>query len=221
MHIQAIIFDVGGVLNKGQPDFIHCFKQHGITLKEDLWANNQCKHLIVQFATGQYGLTEQASKQFFNEMRMKASLDEKITFEQFKQAWNSTILCLNYELLDNLHLFKNQGYRLFILSDSNLLHREYEETLYQQKYPHKTFSALFEKCYFSHETGHYKGFSGKKAHAAWLQILHENHLQAHECLFVDDKIEHIKKAKLLGLSTLHYHDNCTIKTLFDVLNLRP
>lgn len=217
MRIKAVIFDVGGVLNQGESDFIQCFSKNNIALKKDLLEHNGCKQLIINFCTGKYGLDKHSAEKFFEDIRIQASLDKTVGFEQFKQAWNAAIICLNYDLIDNLNLLKEQGYRLFILSDNNLLHQEYEETLYQRKHPQKTLRSLFERCYFSHETGHYKGFAGEGANQAWLQILHENNLKAHECLFIDDKLEHINKAIKLGLSGLHYKNDCTSQTLFDVL----
>lgn len=200
MKIKAIIFDMGGVLNQGLPEFIPCFKAHGITLKQDLFAHTECKQLITDFQTGQYASPDA----FFEDIRTEAPLEKHITFQQFKSAWNAAIISLNFDLLDNLNLLKQQGYRLFILSDTNLLHKEYNDTLYQQTYPNQSIEALFEKCYFSHETGNLKGFVGAKANQAWLQILQENHLEPHSCLFIDDKQEYIRKAEKLGLVGLQY-----------------
>ncbi|MCH9755805.1 MAG: hypothetical protein K0U37_01265 [Gammaproteobacteria bacterium] len=217
MFIKAIIFDVGGVLNKGRPDFKTCFKAHGITLTEDLWANKNCKALIHAFSTGKYGLNENSAKAFFEDIRIKASIDKTICFDQFKQAWNATIISLNYELINQLTHLKKQGYRLFILSDSNFLHREHEEKLYQQKYPGKTLTALFEHCYFSHETGCSKHASTTKSPQAWLQILNENALDAHECLFIDDTKTNLNKAESLGFFVLHYTKASNFQTLLDKL----
>lgn len=217
MRIRAIIFDVGGVLNYGFPDFKHCFKTHGITLREDLWVDNNCKKLLDDFATGNYGIDENAARNFFNDIEAQGVIQCSISYEQFKQAWNAAIICLNYELIDELSTLKEQGYRLYTLSDTNILHREYAEKLYQQKHPNATLRSLFDKCYFSHETGQYKGFSGEKANQAWLQILEENGLQPQECLFIDDKQKYVEKAIGLGLFGLHYQSGATSKTVFSAL----
>lgn len=114
-QIQAIIFDVGVVLCEGRPDFIQCFKENGISLREDLWDNEDCKQLIFKFCTGKYGLYRDSAKDFFAELPSKASINTAHSFEQFKLAWNAAIICLNFELINQLHLLKIQGYRLFIL----------------------------------------------------------------------------------------------------------
>ena len=111
---------------------------------------------------------------------------------------------LTGELIDKLILLRQQGYRLFILSDTNFLHREYIEELYQQKYTHGTLKNLFEKCYFSHETGNFKGFQDKQSEQAWLQVLSENSLSSHECLYIDDTLKHVQTARNLGFHGLHY-----------------
>lgn len=219
MRIKAIIFDVGGVLNKGLSGFIQCFEKHGITLKEDLWVHEGCKQCLVDFHMGKYGVDEDSARSFFEDIRTHAPLDESVAFEQFKKAWNAATLYLNYELLDNLPIFREQGYRLFILSDANPLHRAHAEELYQEKYPGKTITALFDKCYFSYETGHYKCFSGEEANQAWLQILAENNLEPRECLFVDDKLTLVNKARRLGLSGLHYRSNSSTQTLLHTLEV--
>jgi putative hydrolase of the HAD superfamily len=194
-NINAIIFDIGGVLNKGLPDFIKCFNDHGIILTENLLANVECRQLIYNFCTGKYGVHENSARAFFEDIRRKAFVSESTPFEQFKQAWNAAIVSLNYELINQLHLLRIQGYRLFVLSDTNILHCEYGEELYQRQHPNKSFRAIFDKCYFSHETGNYKGFPDHEGDRAWLQIIEENNLQPHECLFIDDKLEYVEKAK--------------------------
>ncbi|MDF1828244.1 MAG: hypothetical protein P1U39_08205 [Legionellaceae bacterium] len=222
MRIKAIIFDVGGVLNKGLSqliELIQCFETYGIILQEDFWLDEACQQCLVDFQTGKYGVDEASARPFFEDIRTHASLDESITFEQFKQAWNAAIIGLNYELLDNLSIFREQGLRLFILSDANPLHRAYAEELYQEKYPGKTLRSLFDKCYFSHETGHYKCFSGDEANQAWLQVLNENNLESHECLFVDDKLELVNKARNLGLSGLHYQNTRSTQILLHALDV--
>lgn len=212
MSIKAIIFDIGGVLNQSHADFIPGFKMHGIELQHDLWAHENCKPLIIRFCTGKYD----AAEPFFEDIRTQAVFDKAVTFEQFKQAWNASIIGLNHDLLDNLHLLEK--YRLFVLSDANILHREHEEALYRQKHPNQSFCGLFEKCYFSYETGNYKGFADKRADKAWLQILDENNLLPGECLFIDDKLDNIHKAEVLGLAGLHYNCGCTAQMLYDSIN---
>ena len=204
MSISTIIFDVGGVLNEAQPDFVTCFNQHQIKLKEDLWANQACHQLILDFCIGKYGLDKNSAERFFHDIHTTASLEKAVSFELFKQAWNAMIIGLNHELIDELSQLRQQGYRLFVLSDTNLLHREYIEKLYQQSYHHGTFRALFETCYFSHETGNFKGFQDKKSDQAWLQILTENSLNTHECLYIDDTLKHVQTAQSLGFHTIHY-----------------
>lgn len=226
MHQQAspistLIFDVGGVFNEAQPDFVACFNQHQIKLKEDLWANQACHQLILDFCTGKYGQDKNSAERFFHDIHTTASLGKTVSFELFKQAWNAMITGLNHELIDELSQLRQQGYRLFVLSDTNLLHREYLEELYQQHDHHGTFRALFETCYFSHETGNFKGFQDKKSEQAWLQVLTENRLNAHECLYIDDTLKHVQTAEKLGFHGLHYEKiNSEAKGILSFLEKR-
>ena len=216
-NIKAIIFDVGGVLNEGSPDFIKAFENQGIKLQQDLWQNPKCKELILSFCTGVYGNTLESAQTFAREL-CTAAVGKEVDFARFKSAWNATILYLHDELIDKLPMLQKQGYRLFILSDTNMLHREYLETLYQRKHPAERFTALFERCYFSHETGNYKGFEEPRAKEAWLQILRENGLKPEECLFIDDKLSNVQKAEKLGIICLHYPPGSTSKTVLNKLD---
>lgn len=47
----------------------------------------------------------------------------------------------------------------------------------------------------------------------------ENNLEPHECLFVDDKLELVNKARRLGLSGLHYKNDSSTQTLLHALEV--
>ncbi len=212
--IKAIIFDVGGVFNEGKSDFTETFRAHGIELKEDLWANARCKAFIVKFCTGGYGQGEDSAKEFVREICAEEPIGREISFELFKAAWNTLIVKLHHELIDQLKVLRQQGFRLFILSDTNMLHRNYLEELYQIDHPDQSFRNLFDRCYFSHETGNYKAFPDQKANQAWLQILQDNRLEPWECLFIDDKSDYVDKARRLGIHGLHYPAGSTSSLVF-------
>ncbi len=218
MSIKAIIFDLGGVMNEGYTNFITPFGLHGIQLKQDLWEHAHCHALIRDFCTGQYGNDEAAAKQFAKAICKEDPIGQEIPFEQFKRAWNAGITVINDELIDSLDVFKKAGYQLFVLSDSNVLHRAYFEKLYQQHYPEQFFNDYFVKCYFSDETGESKSFSSVSNNKAWLQILNENHLEPEMCLFIDDKAELIHRAKKLGFHALHYVKGATSQSIFNRLS---
>ena len=113
-------------------------------------------------------------------------------------AWNAIILDFPEPRLNFIKDLAASGkYRLFLLSNNNVLHIERaKEEMGEETY--KRFRDCFEGFYLSHE------MKMRKPDAeAFRTILKSHSLQPQETLFVDDTLQHIQSARTLGLKTWH------------------
>jgi|SRR3569623_1310033 len=88
------------------------------------------------------------------------------------------------EVVEELRM---KGYKLFLLSNIYLANGQH----FKDKYP---FLMLFDKTYFSSDTGFYKPDL-----RAYKQVLEENDLKPEDCIFFDDTPRHVEAAKKLGI----------------------
>lgn len=103
---------------------------------------------------------------------------------------------IDMEMLDFAKELKDEGSRIFILSNN---FRERTE------YYRKNFPELFEvadKVYFSWETG-----LVKPAKEAYSNLLAENDLKGEDCIYVDDSKENLEVAKELGIKGVQFESD--------------
>ncbi len=118
--------------------------------------------------------------------------------EELMEAWNAIILDFPEYRLDFIRDLAARGtHRLFLLSNTNILHIERViERMGSEQY--SRFSSCFEGFYLSHEIG-----MRKPDAEVFQMILESNALLPGETLFVDDTLEHIQSAGRLGIKTWH------------------
>ncbi|MDG1175893.1 MAG: HAD family phosphatase [Flavobacteriales bacterium] len=195
--IKNIIFDLGGViLNIDYQITVEAFKKLGIDDFEEIFSQYKQSTLSDDFETGR--ITE---LEFYEGIKTISGKD--FTFEEYKNAWNALLLDLPKERINILKKL-SEKYRLFLFSNTNETH--YKEFVTKVE---SDFNTIFEKTYYSHQFGKRKPDSD-----SFLSILKENNLIIEETLFVDDSIQHIESANLLGIRTLLIQEK-PITELFD------
>lgn len=195
--IKNIIFDLGGViLNIDYKLTVEAFKKLGIDDFEEIFSQYKQSTLSDDFETGR--ITE---LEFYEGIKTISGKD--FTFEEYKNAWNALLLDLPKERINILKKLSKK-YRLFLFSNTNETH--YKEFVTKVE---SDFNTIFEKTYYSHQFGKRKPDSD-----SFLSILKENNLIIEETLFVDDSIQHIESANLLGIRTLLIQEK-PITELFD------
>jgi len=195
--IKNIIFDLGGViLNIDYQITVEAFKKLGIDDFEEIFSQYKQSTLSDDFETGR--ITE---LEFYEGIKTISGKD--FTFEEYKNAWNALLLDLPKERINILKKLSKK-YRLFLFSNTNETH--YKEFVTKVE---SDFNTIFEKTYYSHQFGKRKPDSD-----SFLSILKENNLIIEEILFVDDSIQHIESANLLGIRTLLIQEK-PITELFD------
>ena len=184
--IKNIIFDFGDI-------FINLDKE--IVLREIQRQGNTTlatEAIALSSALEIGAITPDAFVKGLNAIFPNASSQEIIAI------WNGMILDLpDYRLEFIERLAKEQTHRLFLLSNTNVLHISYVmETMGEARY--NRFKNSFEQFYLSHE------IQLRKPNADIYEfVLRENHLKPAETLFIDDTKENTDAAKRLGIQTWH------------------
>ncbi len=96
------------------------------------------------------------------------------------------------EMVELVGELKDSGIKIFILSNNFK-----ERAQFYTK--HFKFLEMFDKIYYSWQTGYVK-----TDEMAYRMILNENGLKPEECMFFDDKQKNVEKAGSLGIRSFHF-----------------
>lgn len=199
--IKNIIFDLGGVIL--DVDFT-------ITQREfvKLGLKNIDQTFGQYHQIGFFDLFDRGEideKEFLN----KASelFPASVTQQQIIDAWNAMLFDLppnRFELLKEL----GKKYRLFLMSNTNIIHyKEYQEII-RKTYGISGLDALFEKAYYSFLVG-----MRKPEDRFFNLILNENGLHANETLFIDDTSINTDAAERLNIRSWYLKPGTDIISL--------
>ncbi|MBH83440.1 MAG: hypothetical protein CMP70_02040 [Flavobacteriales bacterium] len=199
--IKNILFDLGGVLY--HIDYritIKAFEKLGIKNFHKHFSKQQQNNLFDQLETGKISNTD-----FIKEMKV---LLPNCTREEITNAWNGLLIGIPQE---NIQLLKDlsKQYRLYLLSNTNLIHINRINKLLYKDYNLKSLEPLFDKIYLSHQIGMRKP---NKETFEW--VLKDAGILAHETLFIEDSIQHIESANKLGFQTHLWGSNEPFKGFF-------
>jgi len=181
--IKAIIWDVGGVLID-DPEYKEFWK--GVLGSENL-----------RISFGQ-GLID--TKEFIYQGAKLTNLSQKEFLKKYKMAyWKGK---RNLELIK---LFKNNGLKNYIFSDTNPIHLQYLEKIGQDLFKNA------EKIFVNKR---------KKYSESYIEVLKIIKLNAREIIFVDNKREYVKLARKQGINSILYKNNFQLKQSFKKYGLK-
>lgn len=187
--IRNLIFDFGGVLvDLDKQQTIKSFSELGIDVKEHI-------HDYVQ--GGPFALLESGAAtplEFLDTLRQMSSAKEKPTDEQIAEAWNRMLVRIPERRLRALKQLR-EHYRIFLLSNTNLIHWEYSA---QHLFTVQGGCAedYFDHIYLSCDLKLLK--PGKEI---FQEVLRREHIVASETLFIDDSAANCAAASALGIQT--------------------
>ncbi|MCB9062569.1 MAG: HAD family phosphatase [Halobacteriovoraceae bacterium] len=194
-NIKNIIFDFGGVLIDIDYSLTEkAFENLSALNFKDYYSQHKQSSLFDSFETGKI-----TAENFRVELISALKLPNDFTI--FDRAWNAMLLDVPEVKLNQLQKLSSK-YRLFLLSNTNMIHYDKFIQIIQTKQNFSTFEKNFEKVYYSHIFG-----LRKPDHNAFLKILDENNLLASETLFIDDTFGHLSAAKELGIHIHHHKTN--------------
>ncbi|CDN32939.1 HAD superfamily hydrolase [Mucinivorans hirudinis] len=202
--IRNIIFDLGNVLWDIDISLsVRAFARLGLTgLKEtDIHPNN-----IGLFLDLEIGAITNAE---FWAGLSKFNPTRQVSEAELSAAWNLLLLPIDfrrYELLDRLH----NNYNVYLLSNTNLPHREYFLTRFFVENPAgREFESYFDRCFYS-DAMHLR----KPDPRIYSQLLEQAGIRAEESLFIDDNAPNLVGANEVGLHTYHLKKPEKIFNLF-------
>jgi HAD superfamily hydrolase (TIGR01549 family) len=203
--IQNIIFDLGGVvIHLDMPRTFNAFAQLGAITPEQA---NQLFHKDPLFLSYERGAV--TPEEFLNGLRHL--LGKPLSDEVLTEAWNAMLLQFPPENIELLRSLKQGGkHKLFMLSNTNVIHIEEVHRRLEEACGEKDFSRFFDKVYYSQDIG-----ARKPDPEAFQVILDEWNLKPGETLFIDDNQGNLLGAAQLGIKTLHFEQNSSLPAIFD------
>lgn len=202
-EIKNIIFDWGGVItNLHFSASKNAFQQLGLAIFDESIPHKAHDDLFIPFEIGKITPDE-----FRNRIRHLAP--SPLSDAEIDQAWNAMLGDLPAERWKVLEQ-AGKHYRTFLLSNTNAIHLPYYSEYLQRVYGTYGYTHLFEKAYFSHELGL------RKPNADIFQfVLNDAGILPQETLFIDDFIENIETARILGFHAVHIKAPLTLVDVFD------
>ncbi len=187
MAYDAVILDLGGVIiNLDYNKTIRAFEALGMSDFKTVYSQAAQTNLFDDFETGKV-----SAQHFINSLL--PHLKQGTSPNKVVHAWNAMILDVPQKKLELLETLKKR-FPIFLLSNTNELHipavrREFAKV---STLPMEHF---FTKMYLSHEV------KMRKPNAEVFEfVCKENNLNPTNTLFVDDSIQHIEGAKMMGLN---------------------
>ena len=190
-RIKAIIFDVGGVLQLGNPSFKHPHVHNFIAKELKINLDQYFDSIDTVYANSIEGKVseEKALSLMSRNLKTTPSKLRKLYFKSYKKNYT-----LNKKLLDFAFRIRKQGYKTAILSDQWWLSKK---ALFPRSFYDK-FDAAIVSC----------DVGVRKPNPKIYQItLKKLHVIPKAAIFIDNQKWNIKPAKKLGMKTILFKDN--------------
>jgi putative hydrolase of the HAD superfamily len=189
--IKNIIFDLGGVvLNIDFDRAAQAFREAGLDDFEQLYSRAVQSELFDRLERGKI-----SPEDFRKELRKLAGI--QLSDSLIDRCWNALLLDFPPARLQLLQELR-EHYRLFLLSNTNIIHAEAYNNELRQRHNINGLEALFDRVYYSHDIG-----LRKPDAESFLYVLNDQKIKAEETLFIDDSLPNIEAAGALGMQTLY------------------
>ena len=202
LTVKNILFDFGGVIfDISHEKLENACRRLGMVDFDRLFSQAAQAGLFREFEVGAI-----SEEKFRNGLRTLTGID--VDEQILDSTWNE-ILC-GYPP-HRLALLKEirKNYRLYLLSNTNVIHFRHYTSMYQKEYGHE-FNDLFDDTFWSFKLG-----LRKPDPDPWLLILRKHDLDPSETLFIDDSIQNIVAAEKLGILALHLKNGTDVSDLFE------
>lgn len=201
--IKNLLLDMGGViLDVSYQRVIESFKSYGIENFDKVYTQAKQVEIIDLFEEGKC-----TAEEFRDGVRKLVG--KELSDEQIDKAWFSMILEIPRDVIQLLGVLKLK-YRLFLFSNTNVLHIEYLKKEFERQLGFDLFNCVFDKAFFSNEIHH------RKPHPeSFKYVLEQAGIEAEETLFIDDSKQHLEGASKVGLNTYWLTNGETLIDLYD------
>ncbi|MPR31982.1 HAD-IA family hydrolase [Cytophagaceae bacterium SJW1-29] len=202
--MKNIIFDLGDVIiNIDVPRAAQSFATLSGRSTEEIVRLFEEGNLFRQFETG--ALDADGFRSYVREILNNTTWADV----EVDTAWNSLLLDIPAERIELIRKL-SKDYRLFLLSNTSSIHIEAVDKILHQASGAERLGDLFEKVFLSYEMGVMKPHP-----EIYQRVLTEADLLPDETLFLDDNLDNIHAARLLGIQTIHVQKPLSI---LDYLN---
>ena len=190
-NIKSIIFDLGNVLIDIDPSLTidEIENLGGVSWNE----SDRRPELENQIYLFEKGLT--TPMDFYK--RVSEILELFISFEEFVEAWNKTLLDIPQERWDMIRRLSG-WYNLYLLSNTNEIHIQTIFYKYKKRFRQDLLFEFMNKEYYSNCIGMRKPDKNIFEH-----VINDSKIKPEETLFVDDLKKNIIAAAELGFQTYH------------------
>jgi len=188
--IRAVIFDIGRVLVRIDLRRVQAGLAQGVKLTpEELWSAIEKDPRWMDWQEGRMSARDW-------HQNLGNRLGIQMTFEQFKNVWNSSLDPQPIQP-DWLLAALAKSYTLGLLSNTDPIHSHYLESTY-------SFFEHFPKSrrIYSHEVG-----SSKPSPVIFQHALKACKVRADQALYVDDIVAYVDVARSLGMKGIHYQSS--------------
>lgn len=195
--IKAIVFDIGGVLLMNKSESV--YRKLSEKLEIDYAQFNKLQHKNKEALLS----GKMSSSQFANIIRKKYNTKQDI-LKKWKEAYLEIMLPNNEILAIAKNLRKR--YKLAIISNAPEIHTQINKE--------RGIFSYFNSVIISCEAGLVK--PNKEIFELALHMLD---VKAKECVFIDDREEHLDIPKKMGFSVIHFRDNLKLVKSLDKLGV--
>lgn len=191
----------GVILDVSYQKVIETFKSYGIENFDKVYTQAKQVEIIDLFEEGKC-----SAEEFRDGIRKLVG--KELSDEQIDKAWFSMILEIPRDVIQLLGILKLK-YRLFLFSNTNVLHIEYLKKEFERQLGFDLFNCVFDKAFFSNEIHH------RKPHPeSFKYVLEQAGIEAEETLFIDDSKQHLEGASKVGLNTYWLTNGETLIDLY-------
>ncbi len=203
--ITTVIFDLGGVLL--DIDMQLCLKEfESLGLDPKAWLTSKstekrtggtlAEGLAASETMDLYQTGQISTEEFLGEALK--GCNPGTTWEQICRAWNAWLIGIPVEKLEILKRLRKDGYKVYMLSNTNEEHWRYME---ERMFP-EPVSTYFDGIYMSQVLGMAK--PDLKVFETVLQDIGE---KGDNCLYIDDTVVNCEAAAWLGIHTCKVEPN--------------
>lgn len=217
---DAVIFDLGGVLlNLDIGLTLRAFQEWVPGMRDEgFLGQREQLPFLNDFETGRIdteSLMQGFEAHFFGQGPGSSTSGKRspgaqgMNRELFCDSWNAMALDLPIARIELLDRLRASGKQVFLLSNINAIHEELVEKRYGELERTGSFADCFDGLYYSHRIG-----LRKPDREAFERVIGEQGLEPSRTIFIDDTLQHVEGARVVGLQAHHLIPPTTVLDLF-------
>ncbi len=199
--VNNIIFDLGGVLLNIDYNLTReAFAKLGVVNFDEMYSQTSANALFQNLETGNI-----SEENFYKELN--ACIGLNLSPVEIQQAWNAMLLSFREKSLELLDQISGK-YKLFLLSNTNLIHMAEFNKIFLNKPRSKKFDDYFNKAFYSCKMGF-----RKPDDICYACLVNNAQINPEKTLFIDDSWGNIEAAKRAKMQTIHLLPGTSIEDL--------